>query len=94
MVCCGCRLVRKQLAFMLGRQQVFLELEEQNEDIEEKNEGGEERNEEGEERSEGADKAEEMEQNGVEDAEDLTEIMSNVHLNNNFLALAREVYTG
>ena len=27
----------------------------------------------------------------LEDVEDLTEIMSNVHLNNNFLALAREV---
>ena len=54
------RLVRKQLAFMLGRQQVFLELEE-----------GE-----------------------CEDSEDLTDIMSNVHLNNNFLALGREVREG
>jgi len=54
------RLVRKQLAFMLGRQQVFLELEE-----------GE-----------------------CEDSEDLTDIMSNVHLNNNFLALGREVRKG
>ena len=27
----------------------------------------------------------------AEDAEDLTEIISNSHLNNNFLALAREV---
>ena len=50
-------MVKKQLAFMLGRQQVFLELED-----------GE-----------------------CEDAEDLADIMSNVHLNNNFLALAREV---
>ena len=64
---------------MLGRQQVFLELEEQNEDMEE---GA----------GDGAEEASEaMELNGVEDAEDLTEIMSNVHLNNNFLALAREV---
>lgn len=81
-----CRLVRKQLAFMLGRQQVFLELEEQNEDV-----GMEEGNGGGVERSGDTEAAEEMEQNGVEDAEDLTEIMSNVHLNNNFLALAREV---
>ena len=44
---------------MLGRQQVFLELEE-----------GE-----------------------CDDTEDIADIMSNVHLNNNFLALAREVYT-
>ena len=51
------RLIRKQLAFMLGRQQMFLELEEEE----------------------------------CEDSEDLTDIMSNVHLNNNFLALAREV---
>ena len=64
---------------MLGRQQVFLELEEQNEDMEEGAEDGAE------------DASEAMELNGVEDAEDLTEIMSNVHLNNNFLALAREV---
>lgn len=49
--------MRKQLAFMLGRQQVFLELEE-----------GE-----------------------CDDMEDIADIMSNVHLNNNFLALAREV---
>ena len=42
---------------MLGRQQVFLELE----DTE------------------------------CEDVEDIADIMSNVHLNNNFLALAREV---
>ena len=42
---------------MLGRQQVFLELDETE----------------------------------CPDAEDLTEIMQNVHLNNNFLNLAREV---
>jgi len=51
-----CRVVQKQMAFMLGRHGVFLEL---NEDVEE--------------------------------YEDLTEIMSNVQLNSNFLALAREV---
>lgn len=50
------RVVQKQMAFMLGRHGVFLEL---NEDVEE--------------------------------YEDLTEIMSNVQLNSNFLALAREV---
>uniref|UniRef100_A0A3P8PVU1 26S proteasome non-ATPase regulatory subunit 2 n=1 Tax=Astatotilapia calliptera TaxID=8154 RepID=A0A3P8PVU1_ASTCA len=48
--------IQKQMAFMLGRHGMFLEL---NED--------------------------------VEDYEDLTEIMSNVQLNSNFLALAREV---
>ncbi|KAM4895040.1 26S proteasome non-ATPase regulatory subunit 2 isoform 1-T1 [Sylvia borin] len=48
--------VQKQMAFMLGRHGVFLEL---NEDVEE--------------------------------YEDLTEIMSNVQLNSNFLALAREL---
>lgn len=48
--------VQKEMAFMLGRHGMFLEL---NED--------------------------------VEDYEDLTEIMSNVQLNSNFLALAREV---
>ena len=46
----------KQLAFMLARQQIFLELDED-----------------------------------MEDNEELTEILSNTHLNNNFLALAREV---
>lgn len=51
-----CRVIQKQMAFMLGRHGMFLEL---NED--------------------------------VEDYEDLTEIMSNVQLNSNFLALAREV---
>ena len=50
--------VRKQLSFMLGRQQMFLELEEE-----------------------------------CTDADDLTEIMSNVHLNTNFLNLAREVWS-
>ena len=45
----------KQLAFMLARQQIFLELDE------------------------------------TEENEELTEILSNTHLNNNFLALAREV---
>ena len=35
---------------------------------------------------------EEMEEvSGFEDADDLIEIMANIHLNNNFLALAREV---
>ncbi|XP_050409532.1 26S proteasome non-ATPase regulatory subunit 2 [Patella vulgata] len=48
--------MQKQLAYLLGRQQIFLEL---NEDMEEYDE--------------------------------LTEIMSNAHLNNNFLALAREL---
>uniref|UniRef100_A0A8C2ZF77 Proteasome 26S subunit ubiquitin receptor, non-ATPase 2 n=1 Tax=Cyclopterus lumpus TaxID=8103 RepID=A0A8C2ZF77_CYCLU len=53
--------IQKQMAYMLGRHGMFLEL---NED--------------------------------VEDYEDLTEIMSNVQLNSNFLALAREMekYTG
>ena len=50
------RLIMKQLAFMLARQQIFLELEED-----------------------------------MEDNEELTEILSNTHLNNNFLALAREL---
>ena len=70
-----CRLVRKQLAFMLGRQQLFLELE------------GDMEVEEGAEQNGDVPEGVEV----VEDAEDLTEIMSNVHLNNNFLALAREV---
>lgn len=52
------RLTQKQLAYMLGRQQIYLELDED-----------------------------------VEDYEELMEIMSNSHLNNNFLALAREVST-
>ena len=33
----------------------------------------------------------ELEEGECEDTEDLTDIMSNVHLNNNFLALGREV---
>ena len=44
------------MAYMLGRLQIFLELDED-----------------------------------MEDAEDLAEIISNSHMNNNFLALAREV---
>ena len=50
------RVVQKQMAFMLGRHGVFLELSED-----------------------------------VEEYEDLTEIMSNVQLNSNFLVLAREM---
>ena len=34
---------------------------------------------------------EEGETPSLEDADDLIEIMANIHLNNNFLALAREV---
>lgn len=48
--------IQKQLAFMLGRQQVYLELSDD-----------------------------------IEEFDELTEIMSNTHLNNNFLALAREL---
>lgn len=48
--------VRMQVAFMLGRQQVFLELPED-----------------------------------MDDYEDLTEILSNSHLNTHFLSLGREV---
>ena len=51
-----CRLTQKQLAYMLGSQQIFLELNDE-----------------------------------IEEYDDLVEIMSNAHLNNNFLALAREV---
>lgn len=50
------KLVQKQMAYMLGRLQIFLELDED-----------------------------------MEDAEDLAEIISNSHMNNNFLALAREL---
>ena len=50
------RMMQKQLAYMLGRQQIFLDVEDD-----------------------------------VPDFDDLAEIMSNSHLNNNFLALAREV---
>ena len=48
--------MQKQLAYMLGRQEIFLELPDD-----------------------------------LEEFDELTEIMSNAHLNNNFLALAREV---
>lgn len=50
-------LLRKQLAFMLGRQQIFLTLDDKD----------------------------------CLNSEDLSDIMSNVHLNTNFLALGREV---
>lgn len=53
---CNDAATKKQLAFMLGRQQVFLELNE-----------------------------------GSQDYDDLVEIMSNSHLNNHFLNLAREL---
>jgi len=53
---CKDSVMRKQLAFMLGRQQIFLELNEE-----------------------------------LEDYDDLIEIMSNTHLNNHFLSLAREL---
>ena len=49
-------MVQKQLAYMLGQQQIFLELDDD-----------------------------------IEENVDLTEIMSNAHLNNNFLSLAREL---
>ena len=45
------------MAFMLARQQIYLELDE-----------------------------------SMDDYDDLVEIMSNAHLNNNFLSLAREVW--
>ena len=51
------KLIQKQMAYILGRLKIFLELDED-----------------------------------ADDAEDLGEIISNSHLNNNFLALAREVY--
>lgn len=50
------KLIQKQMAFMLARQQIYLELDE-----------------------------------SMDDYDDLAEIMSNAHLNNNFLSLAREV---
>ncbi|XP_055637853.1 26S proteasome non-ATPase regulatory subunit 2 [Toxorhynchites rutilus septentrionalis] len=53
---CNDLAIQKQLAFMLGRQQIFLELAE-----------------------------------GTNDYDDLVEIMSNSHLNNHFLNLAREL---
>ena len=49
-------MVQKQLAYMMGRQQIFLELDEE-----------------------------------MEEYDDLVDIMFNAHLNNNFLALAKEV---
>lgn len=52
------KLIQKQMAFMLARQQIYLELDE-----------------------------------NMDDYDDLVEIMSNAHLNNNFLSLAREVRT-
>ena len=78
------------MAFMLGRQQLFLDIEEEhNDEMEMMDDGG----------GGGAVinglilpvNLDVMDLSGIEDAEDLTEIMSNVHLNNNFLALAREV---
>ena len=48
--------MQKQLAYMLGRQQIFLELNDE-----------------------------------MDEYDDLVEIISNAHLNNNFLALGREV---
>lgn len=50
------KLIQKQMAFMLARQQIFLELDE-----------------------------------NMDEYDELVEIMSNAHLNNNFLSLAREV---
>jgi len=50
------KLVQKQLAYVLGRLQIFLELDDD-----------------------------------ADDVDDLAEIISNSHLNNSFLALAREV---
>ncbi|KAL3841860.1 hypothetical protein ACJMK2_019957 [Sinanodonta woodiana] len=54
--CCLDLTTQKQMAFMLGRQQICLELSDE-----------------------------------AEENDELTEIMSNTHLNNNFLALAREL---
>ncbi|KAL5006869.1 hypothetical protein ScPMuIL_015675 [Solemya velum] len=53
---CKNLMMQKQMAFMMGRQQIFLELSDD-----------------------------------VEEYDELTEIMCNAHLNNNFLALAREL---
>ncbi|XP_041365311.1 26S proteasome non-ATPase regulatory subunit 2-like [Gigantopelta aegis] len=53
---CKDLVVQKQLAYMLGRQQIFMDLSDE-----------------------------------MEEYDELTEIMSNAHLNNNFLALAREL---
>ena len=55
--CLWCRVLQKQLAMMLGRQQIFLDLEDE----------------------------------GLEEYDDLVELISNSHLNTNFVALAREV---
>lgn len=52
------KLIQKQMAFMLARQQIYLELDE-----------------------------------NMDEYDELVEIMSNAHLNNNFLSLAREVRT-
>ena len=52
------KLIQKQMAFMLARQQIYLELDE-----------------------------------NMDDYDDLVEIMSNTHLNNNFLSLARRYGT-
>jgi 26S proteasome regulatory subunit N1 len=71
---CTDRLVRKQLAFMLGRQQVFVNIT-----VPVDTEDG------------GGDEMEDGETPPFEDADDLIEIMANIHLNNNFLALAREL---
>ena len=49
-------MMKKQLAYILGRQQIFLDLDEE-----------------------------------MDEYDDLVEIISNAHYNNNFLALAREV---
>eukprot|EP00794_Sanderia_malayensis_P017065 gene17065-18785_t len=51
------KLIQKQMAYMLGRLQIFLELDDED----------------------------------IEDSDDLAEIISNSHLNTNFLALAREL---
>ena len=51
------KLLQKQLAYILGRLQIFLEIEDD-----------------------------------IEDLDELTEIISNSHLNNSFLALGREVW--
>ncbi len=49
-------MMKKQLAYIMGRQQIFLDIDED-----------------------------------MDDYDDLVEIISNAHYNNNFLALAREV---
>lgn len=52
-------MMKKQLAYIMGRQQIFLDLDED-----------------------------------MDEYDDLIEIISNAHYNNNFLALAREVSLG